>query len=119
MECLHEVVMDGSIIVGLPVEEVEDGVRGLDVEGESLDDFFSRFEPKRLAIVALLDAVGGSGRIPYSRLRDQLAGYRLESDEVSGPVRVTLHEDFLSALVAEMRKLGYLTGSQENIRLNK
>jgi len=119
MECMHEVVMDGSIIVELSIEEVEDGLRGLDVEVQSLDDFFSRFELKRLAIVALLEVVGGSGRIPYSRLRDQLAGYRLESDEVSGPVRVTLHEDFLSALVAEMRKLGYLTGSQENIRLNK
>jgi len=41
----------------------------------------------------------------------------LRSDKVEAPVKVTIGQDFLSSLVAELRKQGYLAGSQENIRL--
>lgn len=119
MEARYEVAMDGTIIVEFSEEDIEDGLRGLDVDAESLDKFYSQFELKRLSALAVIEVVGSAGRISFEHLRERLRDYEVQTEEVTGKVMVTLEPDYLSALVAEMRKLGYLTGSQENIRIAK
>jgi hypothetical protein len=113
----HEVVMEGTIIVEFSIEDIEQGLIGLDVDAESLDAFFSRFEAKRLAVMAVIEVVHGAGKISFDHLQEKLTEYVLQSGEVAEPVKVSLERGFLSAVLAEMRKLGYITGSQENIRL--
>jgi len=113
----YEVAMDGTIIIEFSEEDIEDGLRGSDVDAESLDGFYSRFELKRLSALAVIEVVGSAGRISFEHLSERLKDYEVQSEEVTGKVMVTLETEYLSALVAEMRKLGYLTGSQENIRM--
>lgn len=117
MSVQHEVVMDGTVIVEFSIDDLEEGLRGLDVDAESLDEFFWNYELKRLAVMAVIEVVGGAGKISLDNLQQKLMGYRIQAKEVAEPVKVTLDHEFLSSLVAEMRKLGYLAGSQENIRL--
>ncbi|MCQ8893963.1 MAG: hypothetical protein NQU46_04960 [Methanolinea sp.] len=117
MDSQHEVVMEGTVVVEFSVDDIEEGLIGLDVDAESLDAFYSAFEMKRLAVMALFEVVGGAGRISFEDLRERLKGYMVQSDVVEEPVKVTLEEDFLSSLVTDLRKLGYLAGSTENIRL--
>jgi len=117
MEARYEVAMDGTIIVEFSEEDIEDGLRGLDVDAESLDEFYSQFELKRLSALAVIEVVSSAGRISFEHLRERLRDYEVQTEEVTGKVMVTLEPEYLSALVVEMRKLGYLTGSQENIRM--
>ncbi|MDH7510765.1 MAG: hypothetical protein QHH04_06955 [Methanolinea sp.] len=117
MDSQHEVVMEGTVVTEFSLDDLEEGLIDLDVDAESLDAFYSRFEMKRLAVMALFEVVGGAEKISFGNLRERLTGYTLQSDKVEAPVKVTLGQDLLSPLVAELRKMGYLAGSQENIRL--
>jgi hypothetical protein len=117
MDSQHEVVMDGTVVTEFSADDLDEGLAGLDADAESLDAFFSDFELKRLAVIALIEVVGEAGKISFEGLRERLTEYVLRSDKVEAPVKVTLEQDFLSSLVAELRKQGYLAGSQENIRL--
>lgn len=117
MDSQHEVVMDGTVVTEFSIDDLDEGLEGLDADAESLDAFFSDFELKRLAVIALIEVVGGAGKISFGDLQERLTEYTFQSGKVEVPVKLTLEQDFLSPLVAELRKLGYLTGSQENIRL--
>jgi len=117
MDSQHEVVMDGTVVTEFSADDLDEGLAGLDADAESLDAFFSDFELKRLAVIALIEVVGEAGKISFDDLRERLTEYVLRSDKVEAPVKVTIGQDFLSSLVAELRKQGYLAGSQENIRL--
>jgi len=117
MDSQHEVVMDGTVVTEFSADDLDEGLAGLDADAESLDAFFSDFELKRLAVIALIEVVGEAGKISFEGLRERLTEYVLRSDKVEAKVKVTLEQDFLSSLVAELRKQGYLAGSQENIRL--
>jgi len=117
VDAQYEVVMDGTIVIEFSDEEIDNNLRGLDVDADSLDAFYSRFELKRLSALAVIEVVDSAGRISFEQLCKRLENYEFHSDMVERQVMITLEPGYLSALVAEMRKLGYLTGSQENIRL--
>jgi len=119
VDAQFEVYMDGSLLVECSVNDIEEGLEGLEVDEESLDEFYSNYEEKQLAIMGILEVVEMAGRISFARLQESLADYPMHLKEGREQVRLTLEPAFLSSLVTDMRKLGYLSGSQENIRLGK
>lgn len=118
-DALFEVTMDGSVLVECSVNDIEEGLEDLEVDEESLEEFFAQYELKRLAIMGVMGVVQDAGRISFSGLEERLVDYPMDLEELAEPVRLTLEPAFLSSLVSGMRKLGYLSGSQENIRLGK
>jgi len=115
----YEVFMDSHIYSQLSVDDIDEGLIGLDVEAESLESFYRDFERKGVIIGAILEVVAQAGRISFDTLCERLEDHEIQVEEDTGSVSLSLERDFLSSLVTEMRKEGYLTGSQENIRLGK
>ncbi|OPX72223.1 MAG: hypothetical protein A4E39_01635 [Methanoregulaceae archaeon PtaB.Bin152] len=111
--------MDSHIYSQLSVDDIDEGLIGLDVEAESLDSFYRDFERKGVIIGAILEVVAQAGRISFDTLCERLGDHAIQVEEHTGSVSLSLERDFISSLVTEMRKEGYLTGSQENIRLGK
>lgn len=115
----HQVFMDSDVNFQFSVDEIDEGLIGLDVDAGSLDAFYRSLERKQIAIHAILEVVGQAGKISLDALCERLQEYAIHGEESTGSISLTLEQDFLSPLVTELRKLGYLAGSQETIRLGK
>lgn len=115
----YQVSMDSNIHFQFSVDDIDEGLIGLDVEAESLDSFYHGFERKHLAIRTILEMVDRAGRISFDTLYEQIQNHPVYIEESNETVSLTLEREFLSSIITEMRKEGYLTGSQENIRLGK
>ncbi|MCU0632683.1 MAG: hypothetical protein MUC66_06880, partial [Methanolinea sp.] len=115
----YQVFMDANIHFQFSVNDIDEGLIGLDVDAGSLDEFYWGLERKQIAIRAILEKVDHAGRISFEQLLERFLSYPIHLEESTETVTLTLEREFLSSLVAEMRKEGYLTGSQENIRLGK
>ncbi|OPX69930.1 MAG: hypothetical protein A4E37_00219 [Methanoregulaceae archaeon PtaB.Bin056] len=115
----YQVFMDANIHFQFSVDDIEEGLIGLDVDTGSLDEFYWGLERKQIAIRAILEMVDQAGRISFEQLLERFLSYPIHLEESTETVTLTLGREFLSSLVAEMRKEGYLSGSQENIRLGK
>jgi len=113
----YQVFIDSDVNFQFSVDEMDEGLIGLDVDAESLDTFYRGLERKKVAIHAVLELVGQAGKISFDALYERLQEYPIHAEESPERITLTLEREFLSSLVSEMRKLGYLTGSQENIRL--
>jgi len=115
----YQVFMDPDVIFQFSVDEIDEGLIGLEVDAGSLDEFYRGLERKQIAIHAILEVVGQAGNISFDALRERLQQYEIHGEESNASISLTLEQEFISSLVTEMRKLGYLSGSRENMRLGK
>lgn len=115
----YQVFMDSDVNFQFFVDEMDEGLIGLDVDAESLDTFYRGLERKQVAIHAVMEVVGRAGKVSFDALCERLQEYAIHAEESTERISLTLEPKFLSSLVSEMRKLGDLTGSQENSRLRK
>jgi len=113
----YQVFMESDVNFQFSVDEIDEGLIGLDVDAKSLDTFFRGLERKHFAIHSILEVVSQAGRMSFDTLCSRLQEYPVHGDESTESISLTLEREFLSSVVSEMRKLGYLSGSQENIRV--
>jgi hypothetical protein len=118
-EVQYTVFIDPGIHVWLSIDEIEEGLEGLETDAGSEEHLYRSLERKQLAIRAILELVEQSGRISLDTLHERLLENIIDVEESTETVSLVLSREFLSLMVHDLRKEGFLTGSQENIRIGK
>lgn len=113
----YQVFMDSGIHFHLTKDEIKEGLKGLDVEDESLNCFNSSMEMKDLAIHAVLEVIRDKKGTSLETLGDCLKEYPVHGQDNPEVITLTVQHGLLSEIVTEMRKAGILAGSREHIHI--
>jgi len=114
---LYQVVIDPAIYLVCDPDEVLTALEGTTVDIESLATLEENLRVKEFIIATLFEEVKRKPGISVDELSGPLGVEGVDEDGESMRVEVGIDRRMTSTIVAELRKLGMLTGSNQKIKI--
>jgi hypothetical protein len=114
---IHIVIADPLIHLSCDPDEVLDLLEDLSVPEEVLWAVADNLAAKSLLVATLLDTVKTEKSIDVAGLAGHLNGLEVKPTDNEAPVHLTIGEEMVTAVVAELRKRDILAGTDQKIRM--
>jgi len=116
---VYQVVIDPAIHLVCDTDEVLTALEGTTVDIESATTLEENLRVKEFIIATLLESVKRKPGITVDELSGPIGVEGVNEDGESIRIEIAIDRRMTSIIVAELRKLGMLTGSNQKIKIGR